>query len=120
MTQSNFDTSLMYPSAYLKADDLDKDYTLTMTRVEHSELTMVGNIKKWSYLLYFDETAKSAKKSNTEEKSLVLNKTNTMIIKGMYGKLTKEWIGKKVTLYATTTKLRGKVVPCIRIREGLK
>lgn len=113
---TGFDTKIMYPSSYLKADDLDKDYTLTISSVTQEELTMVGGVKKVAFLVYFEETKWSADANQTEEKRLVLNKTNTMSIKKHHGRFTKDWTGKKITLYATTCKVKGKQTDCIRVR----
>lgn len=37
-----------------------------------------------------------------------------------FGIKTADWIGKKIQLYTSTTKLKGEDVPCIRIREASK
>jgi hypothetical protein len=110
-------TSLMFPSNYIKADDLEKDFKLTIYKVAKEELTVAGGAKKVSMVVYFEETASSAKKNNRDEKAWVMNKTNMKIIKKLYGKDSDMWIGKQITLYATTCKFGRDTVDCIRVRE---
>lgn len=51
-----------------------------------------------------------------EQQSLVLNKTNGVILAELYGDETAAWHGRPVELYATTTNFGGKMVPCLRVR----
>lgn len=51
-----------------------------------------------------------------KQKKLALNKSNGKTIARMYGTDTKEWEGKWLTLYPTTTEFGGETVDCIRIR----
>lgn len=109
---------LMFPNKYLKADDLDgRPATLTITRVTGEELRQEDNTKKNGWIVYFEETAASAQKRGDDEKRLVLNKTNAVSIASMHGRDTDFWIGKKITLYATTCRAFGKEVDCIRVKE---
>lgn len=50
------------------------------------------------------------------EKKLALNKTNGKTVAKLYGTDTDKWIGKRVTLYPTTTDFGGETVDCIRIK----
>jgi len=103
--------SLMFPSDFVKADDLDgKDVTKTIKAVTMDELTMAGGKKKTSPVIRFSDT----------DKKLVLNKTNTLIIAGMHGKETDLWIGKKITMFPTETQFGSDTVSCIRIRKEVK
>lgn len=48
---------------------------------------------------------------------LIMNKTNSKTIGLAYGNEMDQWIGKQVTLYATTCDAFGKKnVPCVRVR----
>lgn len=49
-------------------------------------------------------------------KPLVLNRTNAESIAEMLGRKPSKWIGKQIVLYQAETKLKGKLVPCIRVR----
>lgn len=65
-----------------------KDLTLTVAGVVLEELE--GDKKKETKgLVAFKETPKS----------LVLNKTNGLCIRAMFGRETNEWVGKRITFY---------------------
>ena len=103
--------SLMFPSDFVKADDLDgRDVTKTIKSVTMDELTMSGGKKKTSPVIRFSDA----------EKKLVINKTNAKIIAGMYGNETDNWVGKKITMFPTETTFGAETVPCIRIRKEVK
>lgn len=53
------------------------------------------------------------------QKPMILNVTNSKSIAKLYGPFIEDWSGKKITLYATTTKLAGDVVECLRIRPSV-
>jgi hypothetical protein len=51
------------------------------------------------------------------EKYLIAGAVNCQTIEGMYGSDTDGWLGKSITLYATTTDVGPKRgVPCVRVR----
>lgn len=50
------------------------------------------------------------------EKPMILNVTNSKTIGKLYGPFIEDWAGKQITLYATTTKMAGEVVECLRVR----
>ncbi len=103
--------SLMFPSDFVKADDLNgKDVTKTIKAVTMDELTMAGGRKETRPVVRFSDA----------EKKLVLNKTNAITISKMYGKETDDWVGKQVTMYPTETQFGSETVDCIRIRNGVK
>ena len=95
----------MFPSKYLKAEDFgDEDMVLTIKTLEMEE---VGKDKEDKWILYFEEF----------EKGLVLNKTNTKVIAGIYGDDTDEWEGKLVTSYTTEVEYQGETVLGVRFRK---
>jgi hypothetical protein len=49
-------------------------------------------------------------------KPFILNNTNCKTISKLYGPYIETWAGKQITLFATTTKLSGDTVECLRIR----
>jgi hypothetical protein len=79
----------LYPNRFMKAGEFKgKDVTLTITKVILEELAgKVGPEKKG--ILCFARTTKQ----------LVLNKTNGLCLKALFGRNTDEWIGKKVTFF---------------------
>lgn len=52
------------------------------------------------------------------EKALILNKTNGKAVAKLYGKDTRTWIGKPLTLVATEVDFRGDLVDAIRVRTA--
>jgi hypothetical protein len=92
--------SEMFPSPYLKADDVGSSMVLTIRSVECEALN--GEEK---YVLYFRET----------KKGLVLNKTNATIIAGMFGEETDTWIGREIKLRMELVSFAGKRVSSIRV-----
>jgi len=101
---------LMFPNLYLSGIDLPegKDVTVTIASVQGEDLPLAGTSKTMAkYTISFSDA----------KKRLVLNKTNAKAIVAHYGKRAADWVGKPITLYRTTCKLKGKVVPCVRVRE---
>jgi len=104
------DYRLLYDSDYLYAFHLQgKDVTVKIARVTGGELVGEGGRKSRKPLVFFEG----------KEKPLALNKTNGKCIAAMYGSDTKEWVGKYVTLYPTTTNFGGESRDCVRIRPGV-
>lgn len=53
-------------------------------------------------------------------KPMVLNRTNCKIIAKMYNTpFVEEWADKKIQIYATTTKLAGEEVECLRVKPKI-
>lgn len=94
---------------YLFAFDLaGRDVTLTIERVAQGELIALGGRKSKKPLCYFKE--------GREKKPLAMNSTNCKTVAGLYGNDCDAWIGKRITLYPTTTQMAGETVECIRVR----
>jgi len=103
----------LFDSEFLGAWDLidetgkGKDYRVTITHVEGANLMTTGGKTSKKPVL----TLRGAKKK------WALNKTNANAIANIHGRDVRQWVGKMVTIYPTTTnvgKQRG--VPCIRVR----
>lgn len=102
----------MMDREYMFAFDLQgKDVTVTIDRVTAGELTALGGRKSRKPLCYFRE--------GREKKPLALNATNCKAIAAMYGNDTADWVGKRITIYPTTTQMAGETVECIRVRPGV-
>jgi hypothetical protein len=98
-TPTHFDE--LYPGLYLKAGEFKgKKPTLTIASVKLDELEGLTG-KKVKGCVGFERTSKQ----------LVLNKTNGLCLKAMFGNKPQEWIGHKVTLYAGTWNAE----ECIRV-----
>ena len=50
------------------------------------------------------------------QKPMILNSTNSKTIAKLYGPYIEDWQGKLITLFASTTKMAGETVECLRIR----
>ena len=95
----------------LAAYDLDgRDVTVTIESVGRVELPA-------------QQGKKAAKKPMLkfvgEKKTLVCNITNARAIMAMYGPDPKDWKGKRITLYGTTTQFGRDTVECIRVRPRI-
>lgn len=102
------DGSVIDISNYVKADDLKgRDVLIAIEKVQSEKLSLPGKKPSDCAVAYFVGASKP----------LILNTTNLRTLRNKFGKVVADWQGKKVTLYPTTTKLRGNTVPCIRIRE---
>lgn len=97
----------MYPSKYLKADELgDSDHTFTISKIVMETLGQ-GAEADTKPVAYFKEI----------EKGLVLNKTNaSTITKIAASDDTDDWIGKKITCFATEVQFGADMVLSIRVR----
>ena len=99
----------MYDAIYIGSWDLpEKDLTVKISKVVGEELTTVGGRKNKKPILSFVG----------KEKKMVVNKTNSKAIAGMYGNYVEAWVGKRITLYVSTTNNPdgSGSVECIRIR----
>jgi hypothetical protein len=106
------DMTLLYPSLYLKAADLQgKDLTLTIREVVVGEELKTERGADRVQIIYFEETRAKAERDGVpaKEKRLVLNKSNNLIICGLYGKDGNKWGGKRITLYAAPYKSEGRI-----------
>lgn len=100
----------VFPSKYLKAEEIDEDVTLTMANVDMEEMKTQKGESQNKPVLYFEEI----------EKGLVLNKTNWGLIAKQYGDESDEWAGKPVTLTVLDVDSFGDVVSAIRIKPPRK
>jgi len=50
------------------------------------------------------------------QKSMILNSTNSKSIAKLYGNFVEDWAGKPITLFTTTTRMGGETVDCLRVR----
>lgn len=105
------DYRTMFDSDWVRAWDLGgKAVTVTIVKVEAGVLDNVKAKKKDKKPIVFFKGA---------SKPLALNKTNAKTIAQLYGNDTREWIGKAVTIFPTTTQFGNDVVDCIRIKPAV-
>jgi len=98
----------IFPSKYLKADDLGgREVTVKISDCKMEEIGQ-GSNKDYKPIVYFDG----------KEKGVVLNKTNFSAIADAYGDDTDDWTGHPVILFSVQIEnpQTKKVGPAIRIR----
>jgi hypothetical protein len=111
------DIGAAYPSKWLKPHDLgDSDCHVTITAFDYEEKSGGGDFKDIQYFLTLKEF---------KDKKFGLNKTNAGTVGKLHGRETDNWIGKRITLYATEVEAFGEQTLGIRIRlrpppEGAK
>ena len=110
MTIDHFEA--LFDKKFLRWFDIDGkgDVVCTIESVKQEELTMRGGVKKKTGVMMIKNGSKP----------LVLNATNAEAIAAIYGDRPSQWLGKKIVLYVTTTKLSGKTVNCIRVKGEAK
>lgn len=98
----------MMDKTYLGAWDVPTDKTAEIVSVVAEKLPGVpGEIKPNKRpVISFKGT----------EKKLIVNATIGKTIASLYGADVTNWIGKKITLYASTTRAKGMEIECIRVR----
>lgn len=103
------DYDLLFPGRFIKSADLrGKDATVTITGILTEELPQANGAPRLRGIVSFAET----------KKGLVLNRTNAECLKGMFGRETDVWIGKRVTLFPApfNDPFGGDQTTCLRIR----
>lgn len=94
---------------YLGAYSLEdgKDLTVTIKEVKRELVTGVGGKKEECTVAYL-----------VGQKPMILNVTNCKSIATIYKTpFIENWKGKQITLFVSTTKLKGEDVECLRIRN---
>lgn len=98
--------SEMYPGRFLKADMLKgKKVTITIVEIEGEDIIGENNKAKSEWIVKIKE----------RPLQLVLNKTNAFCLYRMFGGDPHSWIGRRITIYPTTTKFGRDTLDCLRI-----
>ena len=97
---------LMNPD-YIGAYSLNEgeDLTVVIAHVAREVITGTGGEKEECTVAHLKN-----------QKPMILNSTNQKSIAKLYGPYIEDWAGKPITLFASTTKLAGDTVECLRIR----
>ena len=82
-----------------------QDLTVKIDYVQVEEVTGTGGKKEHCTVAHL-----------VNQKPMILNVTNSKSIAKLYGPYIEDWQGKLITLFASTTKLAGETVECLRIR----
>ncbi len=99
-------TTDLFPSKWIKAEDLDSGPQTVAIRELVVEEIGQGKQREAKGVLYF----------HARNKGLVLNATNCRTIEDAYGTESDNWPGKSIELFSTETDFQGKRVPCVRVR----
>lgn len=98
--------SEIFPSKYLRAEDLPRPVTVTIERAMMEMLKTTDGKEQEKMVLYFAKA----------RKGLVLNLTNYTAIADLYGDETDDWAGRRVEVFPTQTPFGNKTVACVRVR----
>lgn len=99
------DFDQLYPGRFLKSGELlGKKRTVTIDDIEIDELENEKG-KKVQGIIHLKET----------EKQIVLNKTNGLCLRGMFGRKLSEWKGKRITIFQDQVRFGADTVDAIRI-----
>ena len=112
------DARLLYPNKYISAADLQgRDVHLTIVNVRSEEVRNSYGVEKKA-IVRFKEFAD---REGQEKPHLwIMPKTMMKLVAKMLDTYeTDAWVGKRITLYPTTTDLKGEIVDCIRVRPKL-
>ena len=85
-----------------------EDLTVKIDYVQVEEITGTGGKKEHCTVAHL-----------VNQKPMILNVTNSKAIAKLYGPYIEDWQGKLITLFASTTKLAGETVECLRIRPNV-
>jgi hypothetical protein len=107
MTEKTHWKRLMNPD-YIGAYWLPEgeDVTVTIDYVRREMITGTGGKKEECSVAHLAGGVKP----------FILNATNSKTIAKLYGPYIEDWAGKQITLFASTAKLAGDTVECLRIR----
>jgi hypothetical protein len=90
-------------SRFFKAADLEGEKKLRIKSVTEEQL---GSDQQKKLVVWF----------TSDERGLVLNKTNNRTMRGAFGDDCAGWAGKIVVVFPSTVDLRGKMVDALRVR----
>jgi hypothetical protein len=98
--------SVMFPSRFLKCDDLQgRKVTVTIADVNLEEVMMVGGSHEKKVVLQLAKTPKL----------LIAGRTNGFSIALLLSQHIREWVGKRITLCPDVDLFGKSEVPCIRV-----
>lgn len=96
---------------------MDREWLFAFDLQGREVVVTIGEVKAGTLI---GEGGRKSKKPvvrfTGKDKPLALNSTNAKTIAAMYGNDTDAWIGKRITIYPTTTEMGGQTVECIRVR----
>lgn len=100
---------LLFPSKYIKSEELEKDVTITIVSVVQEELVRQGG----------EREIKPCVQMKGTHKLWVLNKTNAAAIASLLGNEVDAWSGKRITIYGIPAEERKPFQSAINVRPKL-
>jgi hypothetical protein len=101
----------VFPSKFLKAEDLDGDVIVIIESVKMEKFTDPQTKR---------ESEKPVMFLRDVDKPVVLNKTNWAMIAKQHGDESDEWTGKEITLTVMSVESFGDVVDAIRVKPATR
>lgn len=98
--------SEVYPSKFLKGDDIEQETPVTITKLVFEKMKDEDGREEEKPVLLFKGV----------DKGLVLNKTNATRIADQHGDETDLWTGKRITLTTESVTAFGKTQWAIRVK----
>ena len=98
--------SELYPSKFLKGDDIDGETLVVITKLVFEKMKDEAGQEEEKPVLMFKGV----------DKGLVLNKTNALRIAEQHGDETDNWPGKRITLTTESVTAFGKTQWAIRVK----
>lgn len=108
------DIRTYFDRAFIQAFDLQgRDVTITIAGVRKEKIRGRAGSND-------EPKSKAIIKIQGKDLEFIPCKTDaTKTIPAMYGFKTKDWLGKRITIYPTTTQAFGQQVECIRVRPSV-
>ena len=105
--------AMPYLGAYSLAGKVE-EIVLTIKDVKKENVTSENGKTDQCVVLYFEEGAKNG----VEVKPMVANRTNCKTITKLFNsEFMSDWVGKRITIYATQTRVGREMKDCLRIRD---
>lgn len=99
---------------------MDPDYIGAYALNENEDLTVVIDVVRRERITGTGGKQEECTVARLRgQKPFILNSTNQKSIARLYGPFIEDWAGKPITLFASTTKLAGETVECLRIRSSV-
>lgn len=104
-------TNVNYLGAY-SFDNAD-EVTVTITSVGKEKVTNPTGASEDCIVVHFEET----EVNGVTIKPMIFNKTNCERLEKLYSKYIEDWVGKRITIFKTTTTFGRDIVECLRIKD---
>ena len=104
-------TNANYLGAY-SFDNAD-EVTVTISSVGKETVKNPSGASEDCIVVHFQET----EVDGVTIKPMIFNKTNCEKLEKLYSKYIEDWVGKRITIFKTTTQFGRDIVECLRIKD---